>query len=130
MKTTCKRCLLPEDYLNIHIDQNGICQHCKNFSVTNFKGTDKLLEVIQDPISRNTSKKYDCVVGFSGGRDSTYLLWYVVKVLKLRALAVFSDDLFIPEIALQNIENTCKILGVDLRAIKHNNLKKCIPHHL
>lgn len=130
MKKTCSKCLLPIDYLNIEINQEGICQHCTNFKSIDFRGVEQLLKEIQDPLSRNTSTKYDCVVGFSGGRDSTYLLWYVVKVLKLRPLAVFSDDLFIPEIALENIENTCKILGVDLRAIKHDNLKKCIKHHL
>ena len=130
MKTTCTKCLLPSDYLNIEIDKEGVCQHCRNFKLTEFQGVEKLLKLIQEPLRQNTSKKYDCIVGFSGGRDSTYLLWYVVKVLKLRPLAVFADDLFIPEIALENIESTCKILGVDLRAIKHDNLKKCLPHHL
>jgi 3'-phosphoadenosine 5'-phosphosulfate sulfotransferase (PAPS reductase)/FAD synthetase len=126
----CSKCLLPHNYLNIEIDSEGICQHCRNYQPITFLGEEALREVIKKPMSLNSSKKYDCVVGFSGGRDSTYLLWYVVKVLKLRALAVFSDDLFIPEVVLDNIENTCKILGVELRAIKHDNLKKCITHHL
>ncbi|MDD2983060.1 MAG: hypothetical protein PHQ74_06700 [Crocinitomicaceae bacterium] len=130
MKKTCIKCLLPSDYLNIELNQEGVCQHCRDFQTTDFRGVEQLLKDIEIPLSLNTSKKYDCVVGFSGGRDSTYLLWYVVKVLKLRPLAVFSDDLFIPEIALENIASTCKILGVDLRAIKHNNLKRCIKHHL
>ncbi|QAA81287.1 hypothetical protein EI546_05895 [Aequorivita sp. H23M31] len=130
MKKTCKKCLLPTDYLNIEIDDKGICQHCRNFSKTEFLGPEKLLELVQEPLKRNQSKKYDCVVGYSGGRDSTYLLWYVVKKLKLRPLAVFSDDLFIPEIVYENMENTCRILDVDLRTIKHDNLKKCLPHHL
>lgn len=130
MKKTCKKCLLPSDYLNIEIDNDGVCQHCRNFQTIGYKGDEKLLEIIQEPLSKNTSKKYDCVVGYSGGRDSTYLLWYVVKVLKLRPLAVFSDDLFIPEIVYENMENTCRILGVELRTVKHDNLKKCLPHHL
>lgn len=130
MKEFCKQCLLPTDYLNIKIDKNGVCQHCRNFKPTPFKGAEKLKEVIQEPLGRNNSSKYDCVVGFSGGRDSTYLLWYVVKVLKLKPLAVFSDDLFIPDIALENIKTTCWVLDVELRAIKHDNLKRCIKHHL
>lgn len=130
MKSTCKKCLLPTNYLNIQIDNEGVCQHCKEFTQTDYLGTEKLLEDIQPALKMNKSKKYDCVVGFSGGRDSTYLLWYVVKILKFRPLAVFSDDLFIPDIALQNIETTCKILNVELRSIKHDNLKKCINHHL
>ncbi len=130
MSATCKTCLLPTNYLNIKIDDEGICNHCREFNTTDYLGAEKLLQDIQPALRLNTSKKYDCVVGFSGGRDSTYLLWYIVKILKLRPLAVFSDDLFIPEIALQNMENTCKILGVELRSIKHDNLKRCITHHL
>lgn len=130
MKAYCKKCLLPTNYLNIEIDKNGVCQHCNGFKHQNFKGEKQLLEDIRPALGLNTSSKYDCVVGFSGGRDSTYLLWYIVKKLKLRPLAVFSDDLFIPEIALQNTINTCRILDVELRAIKHDNLKRCLPHHL
>ncbi len=130
MKKYCTKCLLPTNYLNIEIDSEGVCQYCRNYQPITYLGKDALLEAIKQPMSLNTSKKYDCVVGFSGGRDSTYLLWYVVKVLKLRPLAVFSDDLFIPEVILNNIENTCRILDVELRAIKHDNLQKCITHHL
>lgn len=112
------------------LDSQGVCQHCRNYHLPNYLGTEKLKEDIKEPLQLNKSKKYDCVVGFSGGRDSTYLLWFVVKILKLRPLAVFSDDLFIPDVALRNIESTCKVLGVELRAIKHDNLKKCIKPHL
>ena len=130
MKEFCSKCLLPVNYLNIELDKKGVCQHCRSYKPPSYLGKDALLDAIKKPMSLNKSKKYDCVVGFSGGRDSTYLLWYVVKVLKLRPLAVFSDDLFIPKIVLDNIENTCRILNVELRAIKHDNLKKCITHHL
>lgn len=130
MEKFCSKCVLPTNYLNIEIDDNGVCQHCRNYLFTDYQGVEKLMEIIKEPLKLNRSKRYDCVVGFSGGRDSTYLLWYVVKILKLRPLAVFSDDLFIPEIALENIESTCRILNVELRRIKHDNLKKCITHHL
>lgn len=130
MSKICTKCLLPTDYLNIAIDSEGVCNHCREFKTTHYLGKEKLLELIQEPLDRNQSKKFDCVVGFSGGRDSTYLLWYVVKILKLRPLAVFSDDLFIPDIALRNIEKTCKVLRVELRHIKHDNLKKNLMHHL
>lgn len=126
----CKQCLLPADYLNIEIDETGLCQHCRQYQEPTYLGIDKLKADIQEALKKNTSKKYDCVVGFSGGRDSTYLLWFVVKVLNLRPLAVFSDDLFIPEVMLDNIRTTTETLGVELRAIKHDNLKKCFPHHL
>ena len=130
MKDFCKKCVLPIDYLNIKLDENGICQWCRDYKQIDYLGADTLLKDIQEPLSRNTSKKYDCVVGFSGGRDSTFILWYVVKILKLRPLAVFSDDLFIPEFAYDNIKNTAQVLRVDLKIIKHNYLKKCVKHHL
>jgi hypothetical protein len=130
MKKFCKQCLLPSGYLNIKIDSGGVCNYCRAFQKTEYLGIEKLKQDIQAALRLNTSKKYDCVVGFSGGRDSTYLLWYVVKVLNLRPLAVFSDDLFIPDIAHRNMENACRILNVELRSIKHDYLKKCIRHHL
>lgn len=130
MQTECVKCLLPSNYLNIKFDEQGICQYCRRYSQPDYLGKEELLKVIQEPLSRNTSKKYDCIVGFSGGRDSTYLLWYVVKKLKLRPLAVFSDDLFIPEVTINNIRTTCEILEVDVKHVKHDNLKKCVGHHL
>lgn len=126
----CKKCLLPIDYLNIELDENGVCQHCRQYKDIEYLGVEQLKLDIQEALKKNKSEKYDCVVGFSGGRDSTYLLWFVVKVLHLRPLAVFSDDLFIPDVMLKNIRTTTETLGVELRAIKHDNLKKCFPHHL
>lgn len=130
MNTYCKKCLLPTSYINIEIGSDGVCQFCKDFEHTEFLGKDQLLNDIQPVLAKNTSKKYDCVLGFSGGRDSTYLLWFIVKQLHLRPLAVFADDLFIPTLALENIQTVTQSLGVDLRMIKHENLKKCLPHHL
>ena len=73
----CKKCLLPFDYINIELDKDGVCQHCRDYKPIKFKGKEKLMEIIKEPLSKNTSTKYDCVVAFSGGRDSTYLLWYI-----------------------------------------------------
>ncbi len=126
----CKNCLLPDTYLGVKISEDGLCQYCHDYQKRHYQSTDALKDLIKEPLSRNQSDKYDCVVGFSGGRDSTYLLWYIVKVLNLRPLAVFSDDLFIPQIAIDNMHRTCDILGCDLKIIPHDNLKKCIGHHL
>lgn len=61
--------------------------------------------------------RYDCVVGLSGGRDSTYTLWYCVTQLKLRPLAVHFNDGFGNPIAGENMARTCQRLGVELRTI-------------
>ncbi len=130
MEKYCKKCLLPYDYVNIEFDEHGVCQHCRNYKPIEYHPKSELLEKLKEPLSKNTSKKYDCVVAFSGGRDSTYLLWYIVKELHLRPLCVFSDDRFIPEIAITNMKTTCNTLGVELRMVKHDYIKKCLPHHL
>jgi hypothetical protein len=130
MAKYCKKCLLPNNYLNIKMDEDGVCEFCKTYKPTKYLGTEQLLKDIQPALEKNSSKKFDCVVKFSGGRDSTYLLWYIVKELHLRPLAVFSDDMFIPELVIENMKTTCKILDVELRIIQHENLKKCLPHHL
>ncbi|MFC2023154.1 hypothetical protein ACFLT5_00250 [Chloroflexota bacterium] len=66
----------------------------------------------------------------SGGRDSTYLLYYLVKVLDLNVLAFFSDNGFIPEQTRLSIKNSVDILGVQLVRKKNEYLEQCIRHHL
>ena len=61
--------------------------------------------------------RYDCVLGVSGGRDSTYTLWYCVTQLKLRPLAVHFNDGFGNPVAGENMLRTCQRLGVELRTI-------------
>ena len=61
--------------------------------------------------------RYDCVLGVSGGRDSTYTLWYCVTQLKLRPLAVHFNDGFGNPVAGENMLRMCQRLGVELRTI-------------
>ncbi len=63
------------------------------------------------------NKKFDCVVGISGGRDSSYTLWYVKKILGLNPIAVHFNDGFGNPLAGENMVNACRILGVELRTI-------------
>ena len=62
-------------------------------------------------------RPFDCVVGLSGGRDSTYTLWYCVTRLQLRPLAVHFNDGFGNPVAGENMLNTCRLLGVALRTV-------------
>jgi hypothetical protein len=62
---------------------------------------------------RSKEQKYDCIVGLSGGRDSTYALWKLVKDYNMRVLAVNYDNPFKSNQAKENIDNTVKILNVD-----------------
>lgn len=130
-KTICKKCILPENYSGISFDNNGICSFCNSNKPIEYLGEKKLKadvsKILQN--SKNQSN-YDCIVAFSGGRDSTYLLWYVINVLNLKPLAVFSNSKLVPEQTLSNIKKTSNLLNVDLLIKDHNYLKNCIKHYL
>ncbi len=111
---TCEKCIIPDSYPKVTIE-DGICTLCKIHDRSpRFEkdplGKDKLLEKLTSRASDN----YDCVVPVSGGKDSTYALFYVVKELGLKPLAVSADSGFVVESAMENIENICEKLSVDL----------------
>jgi hypothetical protein len=128
MEHLCKKCILPNNYSGISFNEMGICNLCESFKKSQYLGEDKLKEDINTILKEKN--EYDCVVGFSGGRDSTYLLWYIVNVLRLKPLAVFVDSKLIPETTISNIEKTIKILGVDLIVRQHDFLKNTVKHFL
>jgi len=125
----CQSCILPKNYVSIEIDNKGVCNYCNNYKSIEYLGEEKLKDRIDSILEKYPNRKYDCVVGFSGGRDSTYLLWYVVERLKLKPLAVFIDSGLIPEVTLNNIHNITEKLGVDLKIVKKDYLKKLFPTH-
>ncbi len=118
-KVICSRCVMDDTVPGINFDENGVCTFCKIHDELEKKypineDTEKKLKLIIDKIKKDgKGKRYDCIVGVSGGRDSTYTLYNTVK-LGLRPLAVHFDNGWNSEIAVQNIENACKILNVDL----------------
>jgi len=126
----CKECLLPSSYPGIRFNSYGVCRYCEQWKRPDYLGKDKLLDKIAPALKRNECTEYDCVVGYSGGRDSTYLLYYIVRELKLRPLAVFVDDQFIPEQAFENMKETTRILGVTLLIRQSDYLKRCVTHHI
>jgi len=105
--------------------ENGECSLCRQSGRSSATcgqtmGQDKLLE-------RLTSKKntgYDCIIPLSGGKDSSYIVYYVTRELGKKPLAVFFDSGFITELAKKNIEKICKSLGVDLVAGKATGYRR------
>jgi N-acetyl sugar amidotransferase len=103
----------------ITFDERGHCGHCTEFlnkrAKYNYHGksSDKLFEKLIDRIRRaGKGREYDCVIGVSGGADSSYLA-YIVKERGLRPLAVHMDNGWNSDKAVGNIKNiTCK-LGID-----------------
>lgn len=115
----CSRCIMDDTVLGIEFDKNGHCTFCKIHDELEAKyrlneSTTATLKSIVEKIKFDgKSKKYDCIVGVSGGRDSSYTLYNAVK-LGLRPLAVHFDNGWNSEYAVRNIENICKKLNVDL----------------
>ena len=120
MKKSCSRCIM--DNINdpdLILDHNGVCNHCHNFDRAFAKLPSKetaeaeFLKLTEKIVEEGKGRKYDCMIGVSGGVDSTYLA-YVAKQAGLRALLVHCDNGWNSELAVQNIQNICKYTGFDL----------------
>jgi aminotransferase len=116
----CNRCVMDTSDHMITFDEQGVCMYCQNFdNVTSkkwFKGEEgqKQLDAIVAQIKANgKGKEYDCILGLSGGVDSAYLA-YLGNQLGLRMLAVHVDAGWNSELAVQNIQNICLKLNIDL----------------
>ena len=115
----CTRCLVDDTVRGIEFDEKGECTFCKIHDdlekkyPLNESSKQKLNVLIEKIKKEGKHKKYDCLVGISGGRDSTYTLYSAIK-LGLRPLAVHFDNGWNSENAVRNIENLCKNLNVDL----------------
>ena len=118
---TCSKCLIPESFPYADMDQNHLCSFCRDHKPFIPKGEDELLKLL----ANRQGKTYDVVVPLSGGKDSTYILWYVKKVLKLRAIAVNYDSGLQSDLSKENIQNACSRLGIPL-IVKAVNYKRQI----
>jgi hypothetical protein len=119
----CKKCIVPESFPGISFS-NGICSFCRDSKqFTNneiVKGHGKLREILM----LKKTDSYNCVVPVSGGKDSSYILFYGVKKLGLKPLALFFDSGFANDVSKKNVENTCRKLSVDLIVVKSTNFRR------
>ncbi len=113
----CTRCILPENYPNIDFDENGVCRVCREhdvkYSSIDWDARRKKLERILDRY-RGKGQKYDIMVPFSGGKDSTYTLWVLKNRYGMRCLAFNFDNGFLDPKALAFVKSSAARLGVDL----------------
>lgn len=105
----------------ITFDEAGRCNHCRLYEDSVFRiprfqpGADvALAEMVADTHALAGKGRYDCVIGVSGGVDSTYLAYFVKRVLGLNPLAVHMDNGWNSELAVSNIEHMISELKVDL----------------
>lgn len=120
MKNICKICVSDDSIESLHIDENQICQFCKIHDEMdkeyplNKNSFNNLLDIAKKIKKDGEGKKYNCVVGVSGGKDSSYLLYIVKSKLNLNPLAVHYDNGFDSEASVSNILRICDQLNVDL----------------
>ena len=111
----CNKCQLPETYETIEFDSKGGCNICASSTFKNTKidweSRKKQLDKI---IDENRNKySYDCIIPFSGGKDSVFTLHYLIKEYKIKPLVVRFNHGFIRKTIQDNVHITLKKLGVD-----------------
>ena len=116
---TCKRCVMDESIPHISFDENGICSYCKihdrieqEYPLDGTQ-TERLHTILDEIKEQGKNKKYDCVVGVSGGCDSSFML-YKLKEFGIRPLAITFDNTWSTDISTNNINNMCEKLDIDL----------------
>lgn len=117
----CNFCVMDSTDPDIIFDKKGQCHHCKSYLENLPKlparqfNADLLLQGLVDKIKRSGhGKKYDCVIGLSGGVDSSYVAYVITKMLGLRPIAVHMDNGWNSELSVKNVENIVKKLDIDL----------------
>ena len=122
----CTRCLYDEFTPRIVFDASGVCSYCHAYDrmdaehPTGEEGQRRLEAFAAEIRQAGKRKKYDCIVGVSGGCDSSYTL-YLAKQLGLRPLAVHFDNTWNSTTATENIRNVLKALDVDLYTLVVDN---------
>jgi N-acetyl sugar amidotransferase len=106
----CSACVMDTTDEDINFDSNGVCNHCREFKINSEKrwypgdeGKEKLLRLFEKIKKEGRGKKYDCILGLSGGLDSSYLA-LILKDNGLRPLVVHVDAGWNTEAAVSNIE--------------------------
>ena len=136
---------MDESDASITFDSRGFCDHCRTFYKTTLpawdlqKGNKKKLDVLSKKIKKaGVGKDFDCIIGMSGGIDSSYLTYLASKVMKLRVLVFHVDAGWNSQIAVNNIQRIVDGLKLDLytevinweemKDLQLSFLKSGVPH--
>lgn len=107
----CTKCILPETMPYIYFDEAGVCNYCKSYKTRNKpKPKQELLDIVEPYRRRNGP---ECIVPFSGGRDSCWGLDLVVNELGLKAVTYTYDWGMVTDLGRRNISRMCSELGVE-----------------
>jgi N-acetyl sugar amidotransferase len=116
----CTRCIMDTSDPGIAFDAQGVCNHCRRYDRmvrehvhSGDDGRRRLGAIVERIRREGDGKPHDCVIGVSGGVDSTFVAWQV-RELGLRPLAVHLDNGWDTEIAVSNISTALRRLNIDL----------------
>ncbi len=107
----CTKCVLPETFPRITFDAQGVCSVCNHYKHFTPHGVDALKAICDKHRSKDGS--VDCLVAFSGGRDSSYALHYLVKEMGMHPVTYTYDWGMVTDLARRNIARMCGKLGVE-----------------
>ena len=107
----CKRCILPSTMPFIRFDDDGVCNYCLNYRPRNVPRPKEELFDLVGPYRRSAGN--ECIVPFSGGRDSCYGLHLIVNELRLKPVTYTYDWGMITDLGRRNISRMCAELGVE-----------------
>ena len=107
----CSKCILLETYPYISFDKDGVCNFCNNYEKQKFLGEEELLKTLDKFRSKNGEP--DCIVGLSGGRDSSYGLHLIKKKYEMNPIAYTFDWGLTTDISRINASKLCGKLGVE-----------------
>jgi predicted glutamine amidotransferase len=108
----CTKCILPETMPFIKFDEAGVCNYCKNYKPRNNPKPKEEIFKLVEPYRRK-GKELDCIVPFSGGRDSCYGLHLIVKELEMKPVTYTYDWGMVTDLGRRNISRMCADLGVE-----------------
>ena len=118
----CTKCILPETMPFIKFDEDGVCNYCKNYKLRNIPKPKEQLFNLVEPYRRVIGN--DCIVPFSGGRDSCYGLHLIVKELKMKPVTYTYDWGMVTDLGRRNISRMCAELGVENIIVADDIAKK------
>src|SRR5260370_20697270 len=118
----CTRCTIPETHETLMFDEEGVCNVCRQHEYKKDSiDWEARRSELDELIERYRGKySYDCIVPFSGGKDSTFTLYHLMKEHKLKPLVVQFDHGFMRPNLRENNERTFKKLGVDVISFQPN----------
>ncbi|MFX1356413.1 MAG: hypothetical protein ACFFA8_03935 [Promethearchaeota archaeon] len=121
----CKNCILVDGFLGIHINDNGLCDFCSdpnhknpNWSKIHIDYQERKdayedwKRVVNSMQKNHNIEKYDCVIGYSGGKDSTALVDTFINEYNLKPFLITVDTSFMTKIAKKNIRDTLKKMNL------------------